>query len=283
MIYYHTDVFSAVSFAGNGLTVIFTEKEIAAAKMQKIAQEFKQFETIFLQQTGERQFRARIFTVEEELDFAGHPLIGAAAAVHDRIFQKEDKVTVSFVLNRKNLETVSERKNGFYQAVMNQGKPEFLGVPSAEQKGWIAGALNLKPEELHAVLMPEVISTGLPYLIVPVSSGLEHAGITVPDLEERLKPLGAKFVYLIDPERMEGRTWDNFGAVEDVATGSAAGPVGAYLCKYGRHMKGGELILNQGRYVGRPSQIRILMDKNSDEISVAGDVTIIAAGEMHEE
>jgi two-component system sensor histidine kinase YesM len=68
MEYYHVDVFSREPFAGNGLTVILTSQELDEEFMQKTAQELKQFETIFLIKKGTNTFRARIFTVEEELD-----------------------------------------------------------------------------------------------------------------------------------------------------------------------------------------------------------------------
>ena len=68
----------------------------------------------------------------------------------------------------------------------------------------------------------QVVSTGLSYLIVPVQSGLQSARISHPRFEGLLDASGAKFVYVLDPDRPEGRTWDNADRVEDVATGSAA-------------------------------------------------------------
>lgn len=93
-----------------------------------------------------------------------------------------------------------------------------------------AGALGLGGDDLHGLPM-QVVSTGLPYLIVPVSTGLDRARIVAGDFEERLASVGAKFVF--DPEQREGRTWDNAGAIEDVATGSAAGPAAAFLVAHG--------------------------------------------------
>ena len=79
-----------------------------------------------------------------------------------------------------------------------------------------------------------MVSTGLPYLIVPVrAEELAAAEIRVPDFEALLAECGAKFVYVLDPVALEGRTWDNAGRVEDVATGSAAGPAAAYLIHLG--------------------------------------------------
>ena len=284
MNYYHVDVFSEKSLSGNGLTVIFCQEEIscmqATSWMQTMAREFKQFETIFLQEIGEKRFRARIFTVEEELDFAGHPVIGATAAIHDSLFPDESSLEVIFELPGKNLQAESQKKNGHFRVMMNQGIPEFRGVVEGEIKETLLKNLNLTSVDLYKDLQMEVVSTGLPYLIVPVSLGIERAQICVDDLEEKLAEIGAKFVYILDVEAKEGRTWDNLGAVEDVATGSAAGPAGAWLFAKGLCPDMQEITINQGRFVGRPSKIQVQKDNMTGEIKVSGDVTILVKGQI---
>jgi PhzF family phenazine biosynthesis protein len=126
----------------------------------------------------------------------------------------------------------------------------------------------------------EVVSTGLPYLIVPLASGLEKAKIRVKNFEILLAEVNAKFVYVFDVAKMEGRTWDNFGIVEDVATGSAAGPMGAYLLKRDMCKEDEKIEINQGGFVGRPSIIEVYTNQYTGEISVAGDVKIVAKGEL---
>lgn len=278
MIYYHADVFSSKSLAGNGLTVIFHEQDMDTQYMQRIAKEFKQFETVFLRQIGEKHFRARLFTVEEELDFAGHPILGAVSTLHEELYSEEEKIRAVFELNNKTLQAESIKKAEYFQATMNQGIPEFLGTVESEEREIFLQALNLTTDNLHPRLPMEVVSTGLPYLIVPLVSGLGQAKISVSDFEERLSRVRAKFVYLFDVDRREGRTWDNCGAVEDVATGSAAGPTGAYLYKWHSCEATAEIMINQGRFVGRPSRIKVFSDQSTGEIKVAGDVKIIVKG-----
>lgn len=244
------------------------------------AREFKQFETIFLQEIGEKRFWARIFTVEEELDFAGHPVIGATAAIHDSLFPDESSLEVIFELPGKNLQAESQKKNGHFRVMMNQGISEFCGVVEGEIKETLLKNLNLTSGDLYKDLQMEVVSTGLPYLIVPVSQGIERAKICVDDLEEKLAEIGAKFVYILDVEAKEGRTWDNLGAVEDVATGSAAGPAGAWLFAKGLCPDTQEITINQGRLVGRPSKIQVQKDSMTGEIKVLGDVTILVKGQI---
>jgi trans-2,3-dihydro-3-hydroxyanthranilate isomerase len=104
-----------------------------------------------------------------------------------------------------------------------QGRPEFGPRPQPSAGGPIAEAFGLTAAALHPVLRPAVVSTGLRYLIVPVTSAdvLGRARIVHPDLDGLLPALGADFAYLLAPDELEGRHWNNDGIVEDVATGGA--------------------------------------------------------------
>ena len=123
----------------------------------------------------------------------------------------------------------------------------------------------------------QVVSTGLDYLIVPLSGGLERARIRVPDFEPMLEQVGAKFVYVLDPRRPEGRTWDNTGRVEDIATGSAAGPAAAYLIRHRVVPDDQPVVVHQGQYAGRPSSIRVSPAPNG-HLWVGGPVVPVATG-----
>jgi PhzF family phenazine biosynthesis protein len=128
----------------------------------------------------------------------------------------------------------------------------------------------------------QVVSTGLPYLLVPVTpAGLERARVKVDDLEAMLARIGAKFIYLFDAEGREGRTWDNLGRVEDIATGSAAGPAAAYLVARGLAKAETEIILRQGRFTGRPSEMRLCVKAAGSDLAgveLTGNVQMIAKG-----
>lgn len=277
---FHVDVFSDTPFAGNGLTVVLPETMLSANIMQQIAFEFKQFETIFLLQEKEDTFTARIFTVEEELDFAGHPILGACAVIHQEFFPLNTMKEITFRLNTKSVTTTSKKINQHYQVTMNQGVPKWGSVVSSVWQKKYCKALNLSPDDLCPDYPMEVVSTGLPYLLVPLQKNLANAHIQVTNLEALLQKNGAKFVYLFDVKEMEGRTWDNLGAVEDVATGSAAGPMGAYLYQHGC-FKPEELIhINQGQYVGRPSLLTVSKETATGAILVSGDVAMVARGEL---
>lgn len=278
MIYYHADVFGSGPLTGNGLTVFIAKSFPQSGFMQKAAQEFKQFETIFLVREGENSFSARIFTVEEELAFAGHPVLGAAAALCREFFGGHD-TQITLRLPEKSVSvSCSSRKDAFF-CVMDQGKAEFSGEISQDKQQKFLSSFNLSPQQLFPALPMQVVSTGLPYLIVPISHGLESAKIVITDLERQLASVGAKFAYILDVDRLEGRSWDNLGTDEDAATGSAAGPVGAYLCRHGIIQKGSVIKLSQGRFISRHSVIEAVSSP-SDEISVGGRVDILARGEF---
>lgn len=281
MKYHHVDVFSDKPFSGNGLTIFINEKPLEKSVMQTITQEMRQFESIFLNPINSDTFRARIFTMEEELDFAGHPIIGAAAIVHDLYSKDAIQSSVNFQLNEKLVTVKTVKHNNHYAAQMNQGKPEFRNILSKEQEETFLRYFNLLPDDKYADLPLQIISTGLPYLIIPVKSkSLAKVKVTISDLEEKLQEVNAKFFYVLDIENLEGRTWDNFGLVEDIATGSAAGPVGAYLVKNQLAKLDNEIILNQGSFLGRPSKIKIIVNGETSDIYVEGDVCKIAIGEL---
>ena len=283
--YRHVDVFSRVPLSGNGLTVFAESEGLSTDMMQRLTQEMRQFESIFLSSTDDpRKFRARIFTMEEELDFAGHPVLGAAAVLHEKLgVTDRRREEWQFQLNAKTVDVTTIKDGDSFFVTMEQGTPEF-GLPvSPDKQREVLRALNLSEVDTHPDLPMEVLTTGLSYLFVPLRSGLERARISVPMFESMLADVGAKFVYVFDMPTLEGRTWDNDGRVEDVATGSAAGPTGAYLVKHKVASPDTEITINQGRFVGRPSQISVRVGGTPEHITsvkVSGEVSMVASGTM---
>lgn len=278
--YRHVDVFSNKPFSGNGL-VVCVNQSLSTEEMQSLAEEMRQYESIFLHSTSDpRRFSARIFTMEEELDFAGHPILGAACVLHE-LFAPNISYSDWFLdLAHKQVSISTNKNDSGYYAVMDQGIPDFHAPLDPELSLSITQALNLTEEDLYPELPLQIISTGLPNLIVPIRSELDKVRLS-SDFEKLLSLTKAKFAYILDVDKCEGRTWDNGGRVEDVATGSAAGPVGAFLVKYGIIPANKDFILNQGRFLGRPSQIGVKVEGEKDQITsikVGGNVCMIAKG-----
>lgn len=256
------DVFSTEKLNGNGLTIFSDCDHLTSAEMLAWTQEMRQFESIFIQ-VKEGQYHARIFTIEEELDFAGHPLLGLTYHLHHAYGHQTEHDWLVYT-NQKAIPLTSIKTATSFTATMDQGKPEFIYTLSGQEAATLYSALNLTPPD-DATFGVEVISTGLPYVILPVASQLEHISFQVKDLAPLITPLGAKFLYVLDVESVEGRTWDNQGAIEDIATGSAAGPAAAYLFKHGL-MAHPEITLHQGRFLGRPSEINVKVEAKGPDI-----------------
>ena len=280
--YRHVDVFSRRALRGNGLVVVLNAASLPATVMQEVTGEVRQFETAFL--TGMdlpgRSARLRIFTEDEELDFAGHPVLGTAAVLHSLLPAPGAEETWALNVAQRTVEARTRGAIRWIDAAMDQGVPQFGPAIAGEQVRAYSDALNLAPGQLHPALPMQVVSTGLPYLIVPVQAGLERARISHSRFEELLAASGAKFAYVLDPDRPEGRTWDNAGRIEDVATGSAAGPAAGYLLHHGVRAPGQPMLIHQGQFTGRPSTIEVRPDPDG-RLWVGGPVAPVASGQFH--
>lgn len=276
----HVDVFADAPLAGNGLIVFFDTEALTTGRMAELTVEFRQFESIFLTdiRLDQRTATARIFTAEEELTFAGHPVLGAAAALHERAGLGDDPAIWTLIIAGRSLTVVVSRQGTGWQAQMAQGKAEFGPPLSDIDLAMVVAALGLDLPDLAPGSPACVVSTGLAYLILPVTaSALARAAICGADFEVKLTGLGAKFAYLFDPNEREGRTWDNLGAVEDVATGSAAGPAAAWMVAGGMEQPDALFEIHQGRFVGRPSTINVSVATDG-AVSVGGRVVPVARG-----
>ncbi len=278
MQYYHLDVFSTTPLCGNGLTVVLAPNPLNEEFMLKIAQEFKQYETAFIFGYANEAYPVRIFTVQEELDFAGHPILGMAALLHHLHYPKQTACTIPLRMGERVVEVFSIDKGTHFTEEMDQGLPQFVTTLPPEQYKKVCTAMNLQIEDLSEGYPLQVVSTGLPYLLLPVSCDLSKVCVVSKNLEELIAPFGAKFVYVFNTQTLECRTWDNTGLYEDSATGSAAGPLIAYLVHQGKQRIGEIVSLKQGRFVGRPSHIQGRVDTQG-HVLVYGDVVFFASGE----
>lgn len=281
--FFHLDVFTDRPLTGNGVIVFPDAGGLDGDTMLLLTQELRQFESIFLvpdQDTGSA--RARIFTTEEELEFAGHPILGAASVQHHLLGSGPDFVS-TFELGGRTLDVSTTRESGHYAAVMNQSTAHFDEPIDDDCVPEVLNALGLRLTDLAPGLPIQVVSTGLAYLLVPLQSGIERVSISHPDFAGLLQSLGARFCYSFDVDQFEGRTFDNHGLIEDVATGSAAGPAGAYLVTHGRAEPDTPITLHQGRFLGRPSRmtVRVAGTRGAiDNVTVGGDVVFVGAGRL---
>jgi trans-2,3-dihydro-3-hydroxyanthranilate isomerase len=277
--YVHVDVFAPRPYAGNSLPVFLDCEGLEADQMQAITRELRHFESVFLTATkSPRTFRVRVFDLNEELPFAGHPLIGAAAALHHSS-EQGSTATWSFELIERTVSVDTARTASGYFAALDQGHAHFGAEPV--NRAEVAVAFGLDVRDLDCDLPLAVVSTGLAYLIVPVTSaGLARARIR-SDITALVRAAGAQFAVLLDESRREVRHWNNDGVLEDIATGSAAGTIGAYRLRHCKARSGARFDLEQGRFVGRPSRIEVEPHGSPGEVAsvrVGGNVAIVGRG-----
>ncbi|WP_044872239.1 PhzF family phenazine biosynthesis protein [Pseudomonas sp. LFM046] len=276
MDYWQVDVFAERVLAGNGLAVFPDCRGLGTAAMQELTRELRQFESIFLAplETPDA-FAARVFTVEEELPFAGHPILGAAALLH-HLHGGESEASWRLQLPEKQVCIATRRQGKGFYAEMDQGPAEFGQVLDDASADAFAAAFGSERDRRYPA---QVVSTGLPYVLLPVTA----AGLATAKqrelLDDALAKLGAAFVFLMDVDAREGRTWDPLGVVEDIATGSAAGPVAAWRVAQGLDLPGKPFALAQGRFLGRPSRLDVCVTE-AGNVLVGGEVQLLAQARL---
>ncbi len=286
MDYQLVDVFTSTPYRGNSLPVFPDADDLDADQMAHITRELRQFESIFLKHTEtQAHWRAHIFDLFTELDFAGHPVLGAAAALHHRYAGDDVHGHWTLELTSGALAVETERRSpNAFHAALPETQAQFLGEPASVSRAQVASWFSVHTADLDSRLPLEVVSTGLRYLIVPLRRGaLAGARIVERELDAALAEIGAQYAYLLDVDAAEGRHWNNDGVVEDAATGSAAGCVAAYLHRHGLLADGRGAELHQGRFMGRPSRISISARSADGGVytRVGGDVVLVGSGRLN--
>ncbi len=276
------DVFAERPLSGNSLAVIVSNEKLNCAVRQALTAELRHFESVFLTPLNGSAFSVHIHDLWRELPFAGHPLLGAAAVLHARCGEV-DSCRWELRVGERIIEVLSAAAgNARFVTRMDQGPPSFLTTLSDPDRSAAAEAFGLPRSALASDLPAEVVSTGLSYLIVPLVEGaIDSARVAHPLLQELVERIGASFAYLLDVDNWEGRTWENDGSLEDIATGSAAGPAGAYLVRHGRARSDAQIVITQGRFTGRPSSLNVTVHgptSRPTRVEVSGPVVLVAHG-----
>jgi len=262
---FHTlDVFTNTRFEGNPLAVFTDGDSLSGDQMQAIAREMNLAETVFVQKpTDDRALaRLRIFTTQEELKLAGHPVVGTWFLLAELgvVPAQEGGVHVLQQTEAGVLPVEIRFKDGRPQHVTMTQK-EAIFKPAKINKKKLAASLGLSPKDLDPKLEPEIVSTGIFNLMVPLRSRAA-LGKIVMNMFELRKLLGksATMAYcfaLGSNSKCFSRGMLPWELYEDPATGSAAGSLGAYLVRHGKLATGHTLSILQGEEMGRPSHIEV--------------------------
>src|SRR3569623_1387595 len=199
--YLHVDVFTSTPFSGNSLAVFPDSADLDAGEMLRITQELRHFESIFLSHgAGERTMSARVFDLAEELPFAGHPLLGAAAVLQHRAAAGCSGAWRVGLSGRVVSVAVEPAGQG-YRARLDQGRPKpFARVA---ERSVLAQAYSLFLNNNHSRLPLEIGDTGLRYLVVPLAAGAIGRARIGSDITGLLRPAGAKIGVMFDTDAIE--------------------------------------------------------------------------------
>ncbi len=282
------DVFSSRRFEGNPLAVFLDGRGLSDQEMQTLAREMNLSETTFIlpresSVEHEHGVRVRIFTVLEELPFAGHPTLGTAFQLRGSTRERE----IVLDLNAGKVPVRFEERAG--QPVfgeMTQLDPKF---GERHDRETVVRACGLRDGDIDPSLPIQTISTGVPFTVVPLR-GLEIARnlhVDIKGSEEYLDLSGGKFFYFVSREtvdpaaRLHARMMFYNG--EDPATGSAAGCAAAWMVAHGIAQPEEHVLIEQGVEIKRPSRIFVRASRKDDRVvnvRVGGNVVEVLRGEV---
>jgi trans-2,3-dihydro-3-hydroxyanthranilate isomerase len=280
------DVFSSRALAGNPVAVFTDARGLSDAEMQAIALETRLSETTFVVPRDEATERAagikvRIFTVAEELPFAGHPTLGTASLIAKArnlndvtLDLKVGKIPVTF-------KTTVDGRFG----EMTQRDPEFGKIHNANE---VAKAIDLSVDDLDLSASIQTVSTGFAFAIVSLRSlsTLERLSLDLKKAYAYLATTDARQFYFIvrdgDAEP-DLRARMLFYGGEDPATGSAAGCTAAWMVHHGLAKPDQEIVIAQGIEMKRPSDIFVragLEGPRVHNVRVGGYCAEVMRGEL---
>jgi trans-2,3-dihydro-3-hydroxyanthranilate isomerase len=281
--FYIVDVFAESRYAGNQLAVF--RGPVPEALMQPLAMEMHYSETTFITNETERDggYDVRIFTPGAEVPFAGHPTLGTAHILRTEI---APGLPANVVLNLK-VGQVPVRYDGLYW--MTQNAPEFGARLSVDT---LAAVLGLEPGQIGSRIPVEEVSTGLPFIVVPLPSlaVLQRARVNRDKYLELIAGTWAKGILVFCPEarstanQLSVRVFvEYYGIVEDPATGSGNGCLAAYLVQHRYFGPAAvEARVEQGHQVVRPSLLHLKAHEDSVgiHVEVGGQAITVAKGEL---
>jgi trans-2,3-dihydro-3-hydroxyanthranilate isomerase len=282
------DVFSSEPLQGNALAVVLDARGLSDQQMQAFAKETNLSETTYVfprdaATESQRGVRVRIFTVQEELPFAGHPTLGTAFALRGSTATSEVRLDLNVGVVPVHFSSEAGQPDF---GEMTQVDPTFGVVHEPEA---LARATGLKREEFDPNLPIQSVSTGVEFTIVPLRSlqAIRSLHLDFVRAAEYLQNSGGKFFYFVTREvldlnaRLHARMLFYNG--EDPATGSAAGCAAAWMVQHGVAQADERVLIEQGLEMRRPSRIFVRSGKKGDavvNVRVGGNCIEIMRGEF---
>lgn len=286
------DVFTARPLEGNQLAVFTDARGLSDAEMQALARETNLSETTFILPRDpaterERGIRVRIFTVDEELPFAGHPTLGTATVIRRAagLQAGPDEVVLDLNVGRIPVQFTTDAGSQLF-GEMRQRDPEFGRRHEVEE---VARASGLAVDDIAADLPIQTVSTGLPFTIVPVKSlrALQNLKFNWSRAAEYLERSQGRFFYFLSRETVAPDAKVHARMIfyngEDPATGSAAGCAASWMVAYGVTRDNERAIIEQGIEIRRPSRLHVRAvrkDGGATDVRVGGNAVEALRGEV---
>jgi trans-2,3-dihydro-3-hydroxyanthranilate isomerase len=275
--YVIADVFTSVPLEGNPVAVFCDGDGLSAELMQRTARELNLSETVFVlaSDSADEHARVRIFTPSIELPFAGHPVLGTAFVLADRlgldvVRMRTGSGPVSVAVRRADGRIVFGE--------MEQPIPTWEPFGEADR---LLVALGVQRSRLPV----DVYDNGPRHTFVELPDVAAVASLR-PDLRAvgELGRVGVSCFALQDGGRVRPRmVGPGLGVAEDPATGSAAGPLAVHLARHGRTAFGQRIEIRQGVEIGRPSLLEAVVEGSAERVErvgVGGAAVIVARGEF---
>jgi trans-2,3-dihydro-3-hydroxyanthranilate isomerase len=282
------DVFTANALEGNALAVVLDGSGLSDHQMQLIAKETNLSETTFIlprdaETERTKGVRVRIFTVHEELPFAGHPTLGTAFVL--RGTTGAPKVDLDLNVGRVSVRFEDEAgKPSFGE--MTQADPSFI---TAHNQGDVARAIGLQERDFDSSLPIETWSTGLPFTVAALRSleTLRNLRFDPAREAEYLASTGGKFFYFVSRETVDSAARLHARMIfyngEDPATGSAAGCAASWMVAHRVAQSDERVLIEQGLEMKRPSRIFVRASKRDNRVvnvRVGGNAVEVMRGEL---
>jgi trans-2,3-dihydro-3-hydroxyanthranilate isomerase len=290
------DVFASQRLQGNPLAVFTDARGLSDLEMQAIARETNLEETTFvlprdLAVENTRGVKVRIFTPDQELPFAGHPTLGTAMVIRNRIQGADNRpAPLSQVILDLKVGSIPvafrNDADGHVFGEMHQKDPTFGQIHDRET---VAGLMGIKSTDISDDAPIQTVSTGLPFAIVPIKERRTLQSLR-PDQEKIRTYLeqepGLTWFYYVTRDTQDPaiglRTRGMYPVGEDPATGSAAGCTAAWMVRYGLANSDQTVHIEQGVEIKRPSHIFVKAGREGEKVlnvRVGGNAVGIAEGE----
>jgi trans-2,3-dihydro-3-hydroxyanthranilate isomerase len=282
------DVFTDLALTGNSLAVFLDGRGLSTDQMQALAREMNLSETTFIlpgdgAAEKNRGVRVRIFTVQEELPFAGHPALGTAFVLRGESGAPEVRLDLNVgPVPVRFTEDAAQPVFG----EMTQKDPEFGAIHDVEA---VARLTGLSPADFDSSAPIQTVSTGVPFTIAPLRSlkTLQKLRLDVDRSVDYLASSGGKFFYFVCRETVDRKARLHARMIfyngDDPATGSAAGCCAAWMVAHGVAASDEQVLIEQGLEVHRPSRIFVRAEKRDNHVvnvRVGGNCVEVLRGEV---